>query len=71
MPVKELEAGATYRLRRDLEVRDDQTGTLKEFIKKGTIITIKKVAPEEDQVFIEGVKRPVSPDVLAAVVDPA
>jgi len=54
-----MEVGGQYRLKLDQEIRDEQTGTLKEFIHKGTIIKVKKISVEENQVWLEGYHYPV------------
>lgn len=59
MPVSSIEAGRSYRLVRNFEVRDEHTGTMKSFLLRGTVIKVKKVAPEQDRAWIEGVAPPL------------
>lgn len=49
-----IEVGGSYRLRRVFEVRDEQTGTLKVYFLKGTVLKVKRVSVEEDHVWVEG-----------------
>lgn len=55
-----LEVGRSYRLVRDYEVRDEQTGTLKHFIRKGEVVKVKRIEAEMDRIYLEGVKLPAA-----------
>lgn len=72
MPVfyPQLETGRSYRLRRDLEVRDDRTGSMRHFFLKGTELKVKRLVPEWDQVFVEGAAAPIPLTALTRLVDP-
>lgn len=54
------EVGRSYRLVRDFEVRDEQTGTLKHFIRKGEVVKVKRIEAEMDRIYLEGVKLPAA-----------
>jgi hypothetical protein len=66
-----IEVGGSYRLRREFEVRDEQTGTLKVFYLKGTVLKAKRVSVEEDHVWVEGSSLPLPLRTFQRVVDPA
>lgn len=70
MPVSRLEPGKTYRLRMDLEVRDEQTGTLRAYLRRGNILTVKKAEPEQERVWVEGISHPIPDIALMRLVDP-
>lgn len=57
--VTEIEAGRSYRLVRPFEVRDEQTGTIRDYLLKGKVIHIRKVATELDRVWVDGVSAPL------------
>ncbi|MFZ5828012.1 MAG: hypothetical protein ACOY94_27215 [Bacillota bacterium] len=54
------EVGHSYRLVRDLEVRDEHTGTLKHLIRKGDVVKVKKIEEEMDRIYLEGVPLPAA-----------
>lgn len=54
-----VEPGRTYRLLRPFEVRDEQTGTIKHYLLKGAVLNVKRTAPEQDRVWVEGVSLPL------------
>jgi hypothetical protein len=64
-----FQAGEKYKLRRDFEVRDYVTGTIKNVIRKGQTITISKVEEAVDRLFIEGQSIPLPIGALALHVD--
>jgi len=64
-----ITAGQTYRLRRDFEVRDEKTGTMKHFLPKGTALTVRRIAADEDRVWLEGVPLPVAISALERAVE--
>ena len=64
MQTTTIEAGATYRLVHDLEVRSEATGTLKVYLRKGTLLTIKRVDHEMNHAWAEGMALPLPLDVL-------
>lgn len=66
----QLESGRSYRLRRELEVRDEKTGTLKFYFLGGTVVKVRRVIPDEDRVWIEGTTLPVPLIALSRMVDP-
>jgi len=66
-----IEAGATYRLMHDLEVRDEATGTLKAYLRKGTLLVVKKVDDVTEHVWVEGVDLPLPLDALPYKVERA
>ncbi len=53
-----LKAGQAYRLLGNFEIHDERTGTLKGYALKGTILRIKRVAPEQDRAWAEGYAHP-------------
>lgn len=59
MLITDIEAGRSYRLVRPFEVRDEQTGTIRNYLLKGTIIHVSKVAIDQDRVWIAGVTAPL------------
>lgn len=65
-----LEDGRTYRLRRNFEVREEETGTLRAYFRKGELLVLKRVVPEESRVYVEGTEWPLPLDALAKAVDP-
>lgn len=50
----DIQPGHSYKLKRNLEIREEHTGTMKAFYLGGTVLKVRKVVPEEDQVFVEG-----------------
>jgi hypothetical protein len=66
----DIAAGRSYRLKRNFEVRDERTGTLKTYFLKGAVLKVKKVLPEEDQVWVEGSPLPLPLAALQRAVDP-
>ncbi|HLN64805.1 MAG TPA: hypothetical protein VK464_25045 [Symbiobacteriaceae bacterium] len=66
-----LESGRVYRITRNLEIRDEKTGTLKTHYLKGTELTLRKVAEDEDRVWLEGCAWPVPLSSLRRMVEPA
>ncbi|HLO03060.1 MAG TPA: hypothetical protein VK191_08135 [Symbiobacteriaceae bacterium] len=64
-----FQAGEQYKLRRDFEVRDYVTGTIKNVIRAGQTITISKVEEEVDRLFIEGQTVPLPIGALSMHVD--
>lgn len=65
-----IEAGQVYRLRREFELRDEQTGTLKQYFLKGTELKVRKVAEEEERVWVEGVSLPLPLAALRRAIEP-
>jgi hypothetical protein len=70
MQFPKIEAGRVYRLRRDFEVRDEKTGTLKDILRKGWELKVKQVKSEEGRVWVEGVALPLPEEPLRRAVDP-
>lgn len=66
----ELEEGKTYRLQRELEIHDDKTGTPRAFLRKGTLIKVRKLDSADDHVFVEGQALPLPLNALRRVVSP-
>ena len=66
-----LESGRAYRITRNLEIRDEKTGILKTYYLKGTELTLRKVAEDEDRVWLEGCAWPVPLSSLRRMVVPA
>lgn len=66
-----IEAGRSYRFQREVEVRDEKTGTLRAIIRKGTVLAVRRIDAEEDHAFLEGLSLPMRLDALARMVDPA
>lgn len=64
-----FQAGERYKLRRDFEVRDYVTGTIKNVIRAGETITISKVEEEVDRLFVEGQQHPLPIGALQMHVD--
>lgn len=64
-----FQAGEQYKLRRDFEVRDYETGTIKSVIRAGQRITISKVEEEVDRLFVEGQTIPLPIGALSLHVD--
>jgi hypothetical protein len=64
-----FQAGEQYKLRRDFEVRDYVTGTIKNVIRGGQVITISKVEEEVDRLFVEGETIPLPIGALSMHVD--
>jgi hypothetical protein len=64
-----IEAGRSYRLRREFEVRDEKTGTLKSRILAGTVLTVKRIDTDEDHAWVEGVAHPLPLNALRRAVD--
>lgn len=54
------EVGHSYRLVRDFEIRAEQTGTLKYLVRKGEVVKVKKIEPEMDRIYLEGVQLPAA-----------
>lgn len=46
--------GHAYRLLINFEVHDENTGTMREFLLKGTVIKVKRVAADQGRVWVEG-----------------
>lgn len=69
MAMVHFQAGEQYKLRRDFEVRDYVTGTIKNVIRAGQIITISTVEEEVDRLFIEGQQHPLPIGALSLHVD--
>lgn len=65
-----IEAGRSYRLQRDLEVRDEKTGTLRAVLRKGTVVAVRRIDADEDHAFLEGLSVPLRLDALSRMVDP-
>lgn len=65
-----LELGKAYRLVRPFEVRDDKTGTIRSILRKETIVQVKRIKPEEDHVWVEGVNLPLPLSALRIHVRP-
>lgn len=64
-----FQAGEQFKLRRDFEVRDYVTGTIKSVIRAGQIVTISKVEEDVDRLFIEGQTVPLPIGALSLHVD--
>lgn len=69
MAMVHFQAGEQYKLRRDFEVRDYETGTIKSVIRAGQTITISKVEEEVDRLFVEGQPIPLPIGALSMHVD--
>lgn len=65
------EVGQTYRMIRDYEVRDEKTGTLKHFIRKGEVVKVRKIEPELDRLYLEGVPLPAALAAFGMHITPA
>jgi len=64
----ELEEGKRYRLQRELEIRDEKTGTLKAFLCKGAVVKVRRLDPDEEHVYIEGQPLPLPLSALRRMV---
>ncbi|HWI64946.1 MAG TPA: hypothetical protein VNT75_24215 [Symbiobacteriaceae bacterium] len=67
----DLAVGATYRLRHELEVRDEKTGTLKVHLRAGSTILVRRIEAELDHVYVEGISLPLRMSALRRMVQPA
>lgn len=65
------EVGRSYRLVRDFEVRDEQTGTLKHLIRKGDVVKVKKIEDDMDRIYLEGVPLPAALMAFGMHIQPA
>lgn len=65
-----IESGRSYRLQRELEVRDEKTGTMRAYFLRGTVVTVKRVSTEEDRVWVDGTPAPVPLAALRRMVTP-
>lgn len=54
-----IQPGHSYKLKRNLEIRDEQTGTMRAFYLGGTVLKVRKVVEEMDEVFVEGQPKPI------------
>ena len=52
------EVGRHYKLVRDFEIRDPDTGTLKYLIRRGEVVKVRKIEEEKDLIYFEGVSVP-------------
>ncbi|MDF2628598.1 MAG: hypothetical protein K0R39_2429 [Symbiobacteriaceae bacterium] len=66
-----IAAGSKYRLKQDLEIRDEKTGTLRAVLRKGTVVAVKRIEVDEDHAFLEGVGVPLRLDALSRMIVPA
>lgn len=66
-----LETGRSYRLLRELEVRDERTGTMKAFFPKGAVLKVRDIATDEDRVFVDGLTLPIPLGAFMRMVEPA
>jgi hypothetical protein len=64
-----FQPGEQYKLRRDFEVRDPVTGTIKYVIRRGQVITIRKVESDVDLLYVEGQQTPLPIAALSIHVD--
>jgi hypothetical protein len=65
-----IETGKTYRLRFNFEVRDENTGTMKQYLRKGAELKVKQVSVEQESVWVEGVSLPLPLEALERAVLP-
>lgn len=65
-----IEAGRSYRLLRELEVRDEKTGTMRAYFLRGTVVKVKRIATEEDRLWVEGTAVPIPMAALQRMVSP-
>ncbi|BAD41516.1 hypothetical protein [Symbiobacterium thermophilum] len=52
------EVGRHYKLVRDFEIHDPDTGTLKHLIRKGEVVKVRKIEEEKDLIYLEGISVP-------------
>jgi len=64
------EVGKQYRLVRDYEVHDPNTGTLKHFLRKGEVVTVKKIEEDMDRIYVEGVPMLIPLDAFVIHIRP-
>jgi hypothetical protein len=64
-----FQPGEQYKLRRDFEVRDPVTGTIKYVIRRGQVITIRKIESDVDLLYVEGQQIPLPIAALSIHVD--
>lgn len=69
--ITRIEPGRTYRLRRNWEVRDERTGTIRDHLLKGTPLNVRAVEPDNDRVWVAGLAIPLPLSALSRAVDPA
>lgn len=55
-----MEVGVSYRLKLDQEIRDENTGTIRELVRKGSVVIVKRIAAEENRVWLEGHPHPLN-----------
>ena len=65
------EVGKRYRLVRDYEVRNEKTGTLTFLIRKGEVVTVRKIEPEMNRVYLEGLAQPAALAAFEVHIRPA
>lgn len=65
------EVGHSYRLVRDYEVRDEKTGTIKHFIRKGEVVKVKRTEADLDRIYLEGVQWPAALAAFSMHIVPA
>lgn len=53
-----LAPGQTYRLLINFEVHDEATGTLRELVRKGSVVKIRRIAADQGRVWLEGHEYP-------------
>ncbi|MFO7274195.1 MAG: hypothetical protein DIU55_004945 [Bacillota bacterium] len=56
--MRKPEVGRRYKLVRDFEIHDPETGTLRHLIRKGEVVKVRKIEEENDFIYLEGVSVP-------------
>lgn len=57
-PMHTAEVGRRYRLVRNFEIHDPDTGTLKYLIRAGEVVKVRKIEEEKDLIYLEGISAP-------------
>lgn len=52
------EVGRQYKLVRDFEIHDPETGTLRHLIRGGEVVKVRKIEEEKDFIYLEGISAP-------------
>ncbi len=52
------EVGRQYRLVRNFEIHDQETGTLRHLIRAGEVVKVRKIEEEKDLIYLEGMSTP-------------
>ena len=66
----DLVEGESYRLLREFEIHDEKTGTPKAFLRKGALVKVRRLDPDDDHVFVEGQSLPLPLGALRRMVEP-